>query len=939
MLNYAPLHVHCTTGSIGDSILRLQNYILKAKELELNALALTDHGSLSSFMTFYELCKAKDIKPIIGCEIYFTEDRFIKDKEHKEYGHLILLAKNSSGLKNLICIHNDAHKNGFYNVPRSDFAILEKYSKDLICLSACVGSPLAKAYFNGNYAKIIDYTSRLKSIFGADFYLEIQPGRFKNQVNYNDMLVKLSKALNIKLACTNDIHYLSKEDCLSHNYHVQDSRKLNNSSKFIYPDSIYYLMNRKELEDTFIYTDYVTKDIVKEALDNTLEIADKCSIEITEERLMPRFDKKISPAEEFLIFKELCYKGLFRNRLQNKPKYLKRLESEIETIRQLGFAGYFLIVHDLIDYCKKENIPVGPGRGSAAGSLVSFLLGISVADPVKYNLLFERFLSPNRPGLPDIDIDIASEEKHRVYDYIISRYGEDYCCFVSTYNVRKARATIKTACRILKVDIATSNKIAKAIPYVIYDEMGERKSEISIDEAIRQLPEFASLAKANPEIIELAKSIENYPSSAGLHPAGIIISPVPIIDKYPLVRAKDKPVMATSLDLKSAEKFGGVKFDLLSLNTLSVIHKTMRDVGLDFDFQDEFVLHDKATWDLIASENNAGLFQLSSDTYRNRMPSLHPTSIQELANCLALVRGPCISSDMDQVYIDILNGKREPEHLHDVYWEATKDTFGVLIYQEQILKILTNIGLDSDEAYALLKDISKKKIESIKRKKDLVFEKFSTTSQNNAVFEAIWKRIEEAGLYSFNKAHATSYALLSYCSAYLKVHYPLEYMCNLLSREYLKASSDLSVDKILLECRNLGIKFLPPDINCSSYEFTVENGRIRIGLCAVKGLGEAATGRIKEFSHINNLDWFVRNVANRVVNKRVVLLLIASGCFDSTDGADRLSLASRYIFDMRREHNWNYNIRVGNDENAFIDLRMPLEDINNDLLRTRLFAA
>ena len=938
-MTYVPLHVHDTFGSIGDSILKIPDYISKVKKYGCTAAAITNHGSLSTFVSFYEECRAKDIKPIIGCEFYFVEDRF--NKEDKSRAHIILLAKNYNGLKNLIQLHNDSQENGFYYKPRIDFESIEKYKDDLICLSACVSSPIGKEIKQGNTEKAIKFIEQFLEIFGNDFFLEIQPGRFKEQLIYNDFLVAVSKEYGVKLIATNDIHYLDQDEAEAHNYHVSDCRKYEvDNNKFIYPDTVYYLMKENELDLSFVRTGIVTDDVVSKAIKNTNLVAKLCNVLLPEEKIMPVFDKNIDEAAEL---SRLC-----RERLSSLPvyeekntreEYTKRLNKELETINTLGFAGYFLIVKDIIDYCDNHGIARGPGRGSCAGSLVSYLLGISVADPIKYGLMFERFLSVKRAAMPDIDLDLCISRKSEVYEYIISKYGKDHCCYVSTFNMRKARNAVKTACRLLKIPPAEANEISTSIPTVYYDEAGEKITNVSVEKAYETFADFNIRCDDNPGLFELSKKLEGYPSSMGIHPAGIIISPVKITDRYPLIKVKDtetkeyKSIMATSLDLKDVEKLSGVKFDLLSLSSLDVIHKTMEMAGIKFDFNDDAIYKEEKVWRLISSEYNAGLFQISSDTYKNRMPELHPKTIQELAACLALVRGPCISSGMDRIYIDIINGRRKEEKIHDVYWQATCDTHGVLIYQEQILKICINIGFDAETAYDILKAVSKKKIEKIKSYEKAFYELGQKKDIEEKTLDTIWQRIKDSGLYAFNVSHAVSYALVCYQSAWLKYHYPLEYMCNLLTKE---ADNSAKINNIIRECKDFGVDFLPPDINNSSWEFTIENEKIRIGFCAVKGIGESVYEKIKEAGRIKSFADFLDRVSGRVVNKKAVLILISVGAFEEIEEVSSRELAKNYMLNIRKEKEWDGKINVGSK--LVIKNNSNRKDIYRTVLGSALYA-
>ena len=931
---YVPLHVHDTYGSIGDATLKITDYVKKAVELGCPAAAITNHGSLSTFVSFYEECKAKNIKPIIGCEFYFTDNRFSKDKSK---AHIVLLAKDYAGLKNLIRLHNKSQEEGFYYKPRIDLELLKEYSKGLICLTACVSGLLGRELRENNIEKAVYYLESFIDIFGDDLYLELQPGRFSEQLRYNDFLVYLAKKYKLKLVATNDVHYLLKEDSDAHNYHVLDCRKNDlTGDGFVYPDSIYYLMSEEELRNSFVKTNLVTGLVLDKAIKNTLEIAGKCSLVIPNKRIMPVFDATI---DENKKLKDLCAEKLSSIKYslgKDFSTYEARLNYELDTIFKLGFSGYFLIVKDIIDFCDKEKIARGAGRGSCAGSLVSYLLGISAADPIKYGLMFERFLSVHRTANPDIDIDLEPARKNEVYEYIISRYGKERCCYVSTFNMRKARNAVKTACRLLNIEPGKANEISPAIPYVYYDDAGEKKTDIGVKGAYETFSAFASECDEQPGLLELAIKLEGYPASMGVHPAGIIISPIDITDTYPLIKVRDsetkeyKSIMATTLDLKDVEKLSGVKFDLLSLSSLEVISSTKKMAGVDFDFSDDAIYKEEKIWRLIASEYTAGLFQISSDVYKSRLCRLKPKSIKELAACLALVRGPCISSGMDKVYMDIISGEREAEKLHDIYYEATKDTLGVLIYQEQILKILMNIGFDAETAYNILKAVSKKKMEKIKAFEEKFMELGRAKEIESDVLLKIWKRIKDSGLYAFNVAHAVSYALLSYESAWLKYHFTLEYMCNLLTKEAGQGTKKDNLENILDESRKLKIEFLAPDINKSKWEFTIEDGKIRIGYCAIKGIGEAVYKKVKEAGFISSFDDLLKRASGRTVNKKAVLLLVLAGFFDNYSACSTDELAHYYMKEIKKDNDWDGRVNIGLRES--ISFSAAKSDIYEKLL-------
>lgn len=918
--DYAVLHAHSTTGSIGDSILKIDDYVKKAKELGISALALTDHGSISSFVYFYKECLKNKIKPIIGCEFYYVDDSSIKDKSLEKRYHLILLCKNSNGLSNLIKLHNESHDVGFYYKPRVDLNMIRKYHKDLICLTACVAGKIPQLIINDN-ENIEKEISLLQDIFKDDLYFEIQPGKFSEQKKVNNYFCNGA----YKIVATNDIHYLNASEYMIHNHHVKNARKdYTGADDLIYPDTVYYLMSRKELLDKLVESGVDSKSAEK-SIDITLEIADKTNLILDQTVQMPSFfdSKEKEDAELF----NLCFENLkaLLPKISNPSDYYIRLCNELKTIKELGFSGYFLIVKDFIENAKSNHVAIGPGRGSAAGSLVSYLLGISIADPVKYDLMFERFLSVKRKSIPDIDIDADSGQRNIIYNHIIEKYGSDHCCFVGTLNFRKARSAIKDAARILNIDKDIADKIAKTIPMVTY-ESGEKQTDLTIDEALDLISDFKNIAQKYPKLIETAKKIERYPTSAGIHPAGIVISPMSLSGKVPLIRCKNDLLFSSSLDLDNIQDLGYVKFDILALGSLAAIDNTQRETGFYFDYSNEELFNDPEVWKLIGSKNTTGLFQISSKTYKTRMPKLKPKTIQELAACLALVRAPCISSGADKEYIDILSGRKDPQKIHEIYWNITKNTCGIVIYQEQVLKLCQAVGFDSETSYWILKGITKKHAEKV-AEYEKEFYQLASKKMDLNIAKIIWARILDSAKYAFNISHAISYALLCYCSAYLKVHYPLEYMTNLLSKEYSKSNSN-NIQDTIDECRRIGIEFLMPDINKSSWNFTVEKNKIRIGMSAIKGFGDKAFKHVSSLAPFETFEDFIQRAAGSKCNKKAIEYLIIADTFKELTGYKFLDLLTLYIFTIRKE-DCDFSIKIGTE---LVDLFQNPSSIKTKIL-------
>jgi DNA polymerase-3 subunit alpha len=900
---YYPHHAHLAPGSIGDSILEVSKYVQRAKEYGLKALTMTDHGSLSAMYAFYDECMKNDIKPIIGMEAYVAEDASIKDKEHAKYWHLILIAKDEEGMRNLFSIHNEAAVGGFYYRPRTDLAHLQQYGKGIIGSSACIAGEIPQAILQGETLKAIDIANDYKECFD-EFYLELQPGSFEAQTDVNDVLVQIAEATGIPLLVTNDIHYLNEEDYRIHDLHVKLGRKMKveEDDGLVYPDTCYWFMNREQVFNAFHFTDYVTPDIINEAIDNTEVIAEECNVTLSTKMHMPTFPFIGDRTEEQALY-AMCFDRLGAV-IEGKPNpqvYVDRLLYELSVIKEKGFCGYFLIVQDYVNWARDNGIPVGPGRGSAAGSLVSNVLGISQADPIKYGLMFERFLDPHREAVPDIDVDFDCAQRDRMFLHAVERYGYDHCALVSTLHMRKARGAMKDAARVLGYEPALGNEISKLIPQVAYGDDGSKMVDLDICDSIAIEPQLKEKQEEYPELFDLAIKLEGLPSSAGIHAAGIIISPVSLTDKLPLIKPNKEGVLATSLNLDDAEN-NFVKFDYLALATLAVIKGTENDVGWNFDYQNDDLLHDDAVWDVIGSRKTTGIFQIASKTYKDRMPRLHPRTIEELAACLALVRGPCISAKMDETYMRIVEGKEEVRLVHPIYDEITKETNGVLLYQEQIMQLAVAFGFDLTTGYRIVKAGAKKKFDVLKQYREEFLQHAAEHDVDQETTNFIFDLIVNSAQYSFNKSHAVSYAFITYVSAYLKVHFPMQFIRNLITNAFIRGESDTYND-IMNDCHRLGISFLPPSVNSSSWGFTIEDDKIRVGMCAIKGFGEKAAHQVLDARPFADLEDLLDKVEKRSFNKKVINAAIFSGLLDEFKGIGdtRGDLYRHYICDIREE--------------------------------------
>ena len=877
---YVPCHLHTTGGSIGDSIVKIPELVKKAKEYELPALCVTNHGSLADMVDFYFECKKENIKPIIGCEVYTTSDMTYKEKDAEKPGHLVLLAKNNQGLKNLLTITADSQLKGFYYKPRVDFDYLESIdTSGIIATTACVGSKVNQLIINDKLKEAEELIRKLDNIF-EDFFLEIQPGEFREQVKVNKELINFSRKLDIPLIASNDIHYVLKEDYLAHDNHVKSHRKLKYDGTLCYPDKCYYLMTKEELIDNLSKT--VDRNIAEIAVDNTMYLNEVCDLSLAHEELnLPEFDcpKDFTP-QEYLEY--ICLQRLeqIKDKIKDPAEYIDRIYMELEVINVLGFTSYYLIVRDFLEFAKAKKIPYGPGRGSVCGSLVAYLAGLTKIDPIKYDLLFDRFLSIFRTGsIPDVDLDFASDRRQEMFDYVVDKYGADYCAAVSTFQIRKARSAIKDACRILEIE--EGDAIAKLIPMTHYDEEGDKMTDLSIEESLRVVPELQEYQTIYPEMFEMAIKIENLPRATSIHAAGTLIAKTPLHDLIPMIKKDDSLLNATSLDLSQAEKMKLVKYDFLGLATLSVINEVEKATNDVFDIEfDRY--NDEAVWELIGSRNTTGLFQIASSTYKQRMGRLKPHTIEELAACLALVRGPCIAAKTDEKYMRILEGKEEVELIHPIYDEAVKDTYGIMIYQEQLMACCANFGLPLHEGYDLMKASAKKKFDKLKAYEDKLWELAQEKDMDRHTFDRIFKMIVDSGLYSFNKSHAVAYAVLCYVTAYHKIYHPKEYLAAELSNIYISVAADKRKDRVaetVKECRRLGIKFSKIDVSKSKWKFTVEDDTIRIGMCAISSFGEKAYNALMLVEDKSDLETIYEEVNKTVCNKKAFNALIFAGAF------------------------------------------------------------
>lgn len=920
MTDFVHLHLH-TQYSLLDGAIKIKDLASKAKEFGYSAVAITDHGNLFGILDFYKNMKEQGIKPLLGMEAYFTTgsrfDRKGKGSEDNitdRYNHhLILIAKNDVGLKNLYKLSSLAFKEGFYYKPRIDYELLSKYSEGLIALTACIkGVPTYYASI-GEVQKAEDWVKKFKDIFGEDLYLELQVNSLPEQEVANRHLVEIGKKLGVKLVATGDAHYLLPEDRIAHQVlmAVQMKKTLNElqKSEFKCANENLHFASPQEMWERF----KGKFDGWEKALLNTLEVAEKCQdrFEVLENKgyLLPSFSENSSEAE---LLKELAIKGL-RQRIEqglvkDSKEYWDRLEYELSVVEKMGFAGYFLIVQDFINWAKGQKIPVGPGRGSAAGSLLAFALGITDVDPIKHGLLFERFLNPERVSMPDIDVDFCMENRDRVLEYVREKYGAENTAKIITYNVMKAKQTLRDTARALGLPYSEADKLAKLIPpgdvqgtWLSLEEMlltpieellekyGKHRNDIETN-----AKKLRKLAQENPEIkklLEIALRLEGLTRHTSLHAAGVVISPVPLEELVPLYY--DDGELATQFDMAKLEEVGLVKMDFLGLKTLTELEKMRQMVAQRHGKEIEFLklpLDDPKVYELLKKGLTSGVFQLESSGMKNLLKRLEPDNFDDIVAVLALYRPGPLKSGLVDSYINRKHGREPIEYPFPELEPVLKETYGVWVYQEQIMKASQILaGFTPGEADTLRKAIGKKKKEVMQEMREKFIKGAIERGYPEKKIVELWEDIEKFASYSFNKSHSVAYGYLSYWTAYMKVYYPEEFFAVKFSME----KSDRKFINIINDARtNFGIQILPPDINKSDADFVIEDRKkIRFGLARIKGVGEETARLIvsKRNGKWKSLADFVKSVK---VNKKVLEALIKAGAFDFT-GMSRTEMLSK----------------------------------------------
>ncbi|GAB4248849.1 MAG: DNA polymerase III subunit alpha [Thermoleophilia bacterium] len=869
---FCHLHVHSDFSAL-DGAVKVTDLVRRSAELGMPAVALTDHGVLSGAIQFYQAARKAGVKPILGLEAYVVQDRLRKEQAQEERWHLTLLAADLTGYRNLLKLASRAFLEGYYFKPRADYELLREHAEGVICLSGCPTGRLSRAVEAGRPAEARRDLERLQQIFGEhNVFLEVQQTGIAEFAHVPEGIMEISRELGVPAVATNDVHYLEARDAAAHDVLlcIQTGSRLADEKRMRFSSEEFYLKSAEEMRAAF--ADY------PEAVANTLLVAKRCNVELELGGILLPSYPVPSGYTESSYLRELCEKGL-RRRYADRigPQHRERLESELSTIEEMGFSPYFLIVWDFVNYAKSNGIPVGPGRGSAAGSLVSYLLGITDLDPLEYNLLFERFLNPARISMPDIDIDFSVEGRDRVIEYVAEKYGRDRVAQIATFGTIKARQAVRDAARVMDVPYAVADKIAKLIPegpkVTLDDCLGPRqelKAEYDKDELVRR-------------VVDRARSLEGLIRQDSIHAAGVVISDKPLTEYLPLMQKGDAEVV-TQVPMGDVESLGLLKMDFLGLRNLDVIKSAVdiiRDsADPDFDLA-SIALDDPKTYDMLARGESVGVFQFESSGMREAMREIQPSEFADLIALVALYRpGPM------EFIPQYARNKKDPEKVTvpDPRLEPIlKPTYGVAIYQEQLMEIAKTVaGFTPAEADDLRKGIGKKNRAILDRLEPKFREGAKASGTDARVIDHLWNLMEKAGDYSFNKSHAACYAYIAYQTAYLKANYPVEYMAALIS------SVMNTKDKVpfyVALANDMGIEVLPPDVNESSVDFRVVEGRIRFGLNAVKNVGEGAIRDMlaarEKGGPFSNLFDFCERVDLQKANRRALESLIKAGAMDS----------------------------------------------------------
>ena len=862
-----------------DGACRVDKIIAMAKKYEMPAVAITDHGNMFGAIDFYMKAKKEGIKPIIGIETYIISKEFDDPSAKKEIRHhLVLLAKNLQGYKNLIKLSSIGFLEGFYYKPRINKRLLEKHSEGIICLSACLQGEIPFHLLSDNYEKAKEVALFYKNLFGDDFYLEIQDHNLEDEKYVAPKLIQLAKNLDIKMVVTNDSHYIQKEDADAHDVLlcIQTGKSLSDPERMKYNTNQLYFKSETEMRTLFPQ--------IPKAYDNTIEVANKIDLELDyNEFLFPKIDIPADFSSSADYIKYLCLEAAKNKYTDFTDEVKNRIEYELSVIHKMGYDEYFLIVKDFIDAAREMDIPVGPGRGSAVGRIVSYLLGITQIEPLKYGLFFERFLNPDRVGMPDIDIDFCAEGREKIIDYVVKKYGRNCVAQIITFGKLGAKSVIKDVARALDVTASVANEITKTIP---------SSPKITLASALKESPDFTEKMKENEvnvAILKYAKVLEGLIRHSGVHAAGVVIGPGNLNNFVPLATGNQKNgenSVLVQFEGKWLDDLKMLKMDFLGLKTLTLIKKAValikksRNIDIDIENVD---INDAKTYDLLSKGQTDGIFQFESAGMKKHLSSLKPNIFEDLIAMVALYRpGPM---QFIESFINRKHGKEKIEYLHSLTTNALEETYGVTVYQEQVMQIARDMGgLTGAEADTLRKAIGKKNLKTMEKLKVKFVEGATKNGVKAHIIEKIWTDWKDFANYAFNKSHAAAYAYVAFQTAYLKTHFPIEFMAALLSLE----DKPEKIPYFINECNAMGIEVLPPNVNRSESEFMVHENNILFGLKAIKNVGSAAIKAMiadrKKNGKYENFFEFCSRADAMAVNKSVAESLICSGAMDDLEG-------------------------------------------------------
>lgn len=891
---FVHLHLH-TEYSLLDGATRIDTLFDACKEKNMPAVAITDHGNMYGAYHFYCLAKKKGIKPIIGCEFYMVDDLTVKSGDVKrEFNHLVLIAKNNVGYKNLVKLNSIGFVDGYYYKPRIDFKTLREHSEGLICLSACIAGQLPRLLRDGMWEEARKLVAEYKELFKDDYYIEIQDHGIADEIYVMPKLIKIAEEFGVELVATNDVHYLKESDAEMQDILlcVQTGKFYDDPGRMRFEGTQFYLKDYDEMAERFSF--------VPQALENTLKIAEKCNVTIEKKPLLPPYkpDNGMTPYE---FLKDLMEKGLKRRYKEITPEIRQRADYELEVVSKMGFVEYYLIVWDFINYAHEHGIPVGPGRGSGAGSIIAYAIGITQVEPLRYGLIFERFLNPERVSMPDFDIDFCMDRRGEVIDYVIEKYTKPRVAQIVTFGRMKAKNAVKDVCRVLRIPYAEGDKITKLIPL-----NATLPNAFGLDGKNEGVPELMEIYKdfSMKRVIDLAIALEDMPRQTGMHAAGVVICREDLSDNVPLQRSGDD--ITTQYNMKEVEELGLLKMDFLGLRTLTDIDKTIKIVkestGEEFDFED-CQYDDPNVFELIASGNTDAVFQLESGGMKRVMKDLKPDCLEDIIAGISLYRpGPM------QFIPDYIKGKRDPKsvhYAHPLLEPILGVTNGCMVYQEQVMQICRSLaGYSYGQADEVRRAMGKKKMDvmamhrnyfingKVNDRGEVEIEGAVRRGVPKETAELLFDQMYAFAQYAFNKSHAAAYAYVSYQTAYCKRYHPVEYLAAVLNNRITNIDD---IKKYIAYGKENSIDFLPPDINKSGVSFTVEQGKIRFALAAIKNIGSGSMEKIveerKAHGDFRSLEDFLKRVENQYLNKRLVENLIKSGAFDCF-GASRAQMMS-----------------------------------------------